>query len=1357
MQRPLVFCLVFFFLFLNVYSQEPRLMLPIGHTESVRICRVSKDGKKLITGSSDQTVKIWDISSGVLLANIKEHKEEITKIITNPNGKHFISIDGDSRAFLWNVDNGEPALRFDSLNKTLYTRDADFYPDGSKLLTVGLYGISIWDLQTFRKINFIPVKGTVVGAFWGPQNTILVDVTEGSGGICDVSKPGGSWYRWPGSERGNATGKMRWVADSKQVVQLWESKELKFTLPATAQTIRYSTQALGLQTRYLDSCWKAYDSKPMPSWVIPADPAPAIYRQRAGNTSLLNQISLFSPDQQHLVFATDSICYLFHLTPDAADGLIRPRFEKRIRLAEPYFVNMKFSEDGSRLLVVKDYGVFDYILDMPESSKKQLYYHTGDGVNDVAFNPDHTRLFTALDAKVIITWDTKTKKYNQVFDGKTFSTLAMDFSPDGKNMITAGEEGTARIWDFQTGKPLRLLTGHTYQINQAFFIKKGTAVVTASDDGQVIIWDAASGNITQRLTDHKSGVNNVVISPNGKKMITISEDSTAILWYADTAYGKWKLLKTLTGHNQSVEKALFSPDGNLVVTFSSAPSLLIIWRTSDGKQLRTIRYRQGQNDAPGQNIDNIFFTDNTHLFLSAYSLEGEYTAEDSVDNPKLAKYRGPQVWNPLNGQLIKTYSVAAVADEAVVYTAYSSDLKRLLCISYDNYLNAMNAVYILDAITGKKLYTLENNKWSSLRFINALISNDGQTALINLSSGYSFLVNMNTGKEKAVLQSASDDLLYARFSPDNRYLLGAAGDNTHGIWDVNTGALQYRFFSVDTLEDYLVLDQYNRYDGTQKAKAILYFTCGTEVILLEQFKSLCWEPGLVGKIMGLDKDPIKARKLSEINICNKTPLVNNIASDSIAHRFLIQPRDGGLGEVQLFVNGKMVKRYKSGELVQKGKLYELVVADSAVRRYFESGSKNALMLKATTQKGDMTSRGMEIIMDPRLSSTRPQDIYIFSIGINRYKDSTLHLNYAAGDAWAFAKTLSASASKLFNTDTTNHVFTWIYNTDSSGVSGRPSKKEITAAMDSLAKRMKPEDILVFFFAGHGVQKAEQKSFYLLTSDATRFDINGVEKEVAISTDEINEWLQRCSPHKQLLILDACNSGQAVKDIKRRDIPADQMRALDDMKDITGTSILSASATGQPAFESGVLGQGLLTYSLLSAIKNKDGLRQNTYLDVDSWFKSATNSVKNMAKGIGERQDPQYVKAPTFDVGMVDREIINGIKLGLNKKILGRAIVYSGDPLVMADTLELSDALNRELDNLSVLSRSGFSYIENSRSQQTYLIRGEYHMEGNQWVANLRLVKNGTSPKEIKVMADQTGILVKKIAEAVAAILNKDTL
>ncbi len=98
---------------------------------------------------------------------------------------------------------------------------------------------------------------------------------------------------------------------------------------------------------------------------------------------------------------------------------------------------------------------------------------------------------------------------------------------------------------------------------------------------------------------------------------------------------------------------------------------------------------------------------------------------------------------------------------------------------------------------------------------------------------------------------------------------------------------------------------------------MLYYVCENEIVDLEQFKDLTWEPNLAGKMMGLNREPITAKKLSEINICNYTPDVKEKDFSNGMYHYEIVSKKGGVGEVQLYVNSKLVQNYDPSTLAKK--------------------------------------------------------------------------------------------------------------------------------------------------------------------------------------------------------------------------------------------------------------------------------------------------------------------------------------------------------------------------------------------------------------------------------------------------------
>ena len=101
---------VFFLLLLSSFSvgQQPRLVLPVGHTFPLSNAVYSPDGKKVLTVSFDRTAKIWDAPTGKLLSELNGHRNGITTATFSPDSKKVLTGAFDNTAIIWDVFSGKP-------------------------------------------------------------------------------------------------------------------------------------------------------------------------------------------------------------------------------------------------------------------------------------------------------------------------------------------------------------------------------------------------------------------------------------------------------------------------------------------------------------------------------------------------------------------------------------------------------------------------------------------------------------------------------------------------------------------------------------------------------------------------------------------------------------------------------------------------------------------------------------------------------------------------------------------------------------------------------------------------------------------------------------------------------------------------------------------------------------------------------------------------------------------------------------------------------------------------------------------------------------------------------------------------
>jgi WD40 repeat protein len=71
----------------------------------------SPDGKRLVSGSFDQTVKVWDAQRGQELLTLKGHTGHVTSVAFSPDGQRIVSGSADSTVKVWNAEEPSPVAK----------------------------------------------------------------------------------------------------------------------------------------------------------------------------------------------------------------------------------------------------------------------------------------------------------------------------------------------------------------------------------------------------------------------------------------------------------------------------------------------------------------------------------------------------------------------------------------------------------------------------------------------------------------------------------------------------------------------------------------------------------------------------------------------------------------------------------------------------------------------------------------------------------------------------------------------------------------------------------------------------------------------------------------------------------------------------------------------------------------------------------------------------------------------------------------------------------------------------------------------------------------------------------------------
>jgi WD40 repeat protein len=241
-------------------------------------------------------------------------------------------------------------------------------------------------------------------------------------------------------------------------------------------------------------------------------------------------------------------------------------------------------------------------------------------------------------------------------------------------------------------------------------------------------------------------------------------------------------------------------------------------------------------------------------------------------------------------------------------------------------------------------------------------------------------------------------------------------------------------------------------------------------------------------------------------------------------------------------------------------------------------------------------------------------LYIFTVGIDKYKNSRYNLNYAKADAMGIAEQLSASSKTIFKNIQIDSLF-----------DERATAENIEAQISQLKKKVKPEDVFLFYYAGHGIMSdpadRSKPDFYLVLHKVTQMQGNDEAlKSNGLSAVRLKELLLEIPAQKQLILFDACNSGGAVTAFTRG---GGEEAAIFQLARSTGFTVLASTNQEQFAAELKDLKHGIFTYAIINGLKGEADLRKDgkvTVKEIELYLNEIIPLLSEKYKGV--QQYPQ---------------------------------------------------------------------------------------------------------------------------------------